>query len=105
MLDFLILSDQFGDGKRYVLTSFHPLPTHPPYAQTSTKLTHKTVQEKKKSKKSKSKGSANAGAAMAAMTGQPAPAQATTTGAAPQMNTAAPTQRNMTPRVEEVFDE
>ena len=42
---------------------------------------------------------------MAAMTGQPAPASATTTSAAPQMTTPAPTQRHMAPRVEEVFDE
>jgi len=42
---------------------------------------------------------------MAAMTGQPAPATATTSSAAPQMATGTPTQRNLTPRVEEVFDE
>ncbi|KAA8573923.1 hypothetical protein EYC84_005468 [Monilinia fructicola] len=63
-------------------------------------------EEKKKSKKkSKSSGSANAGATMAAMTGQPAPASATTTGSAAQISTGGATQRNLAPRVEEVFDE
>ncbi|TVY59028.1 Translocation protein SEC62 [Lachnellula cervina] len=62
-------------------------------------------EEKKKKKKAKSSGSANAGAAMAAMTGQPAPATASTSSSAPQMTTGAPTQRSLTPRVEEVFDE
>ncbi|RDL33646.1 Uncharacterized protein BP5553_08014 [Venustampulla echinocandica] len=62
-------------------------------------------EEKKKKKKSKQSGSANAGAAMAAMTGQPAPATATTSSAAPQMATSTPQQRNLSPRVEEVFDE
>jgi translocation protein SEC62 len=42
---------------------------------------------------------------MAAMTGQPAPASATTTSAAPQIATSMPQQRNLSPRVEEVFDE
>ena len=42
---------------------------------------------------------------MAGMTGQPAPATAATSGAAPQVATATPSQRNLTPRVEEVFDE
>lgn len=63
-------------------------------------------QEEKKKGKKKSKtpsGSANAGSTMAAMTGQPAPATATTSGAAPQISTLS--QRNMSPRVEEVFDE
>ncbi|TVY40536.1 Translocation protein [Lachnellula subtilissima] len=62
-------------------------------------------EEKKKKKKAKSSGSANAGATMAAMTGQPAPATATTSSSAPQMTTGTPTQRGLTPRVEEVFDE
>ncbi|TVY29491.1 Translocation protein [Lachnellula hyalina] len=62
-------------------------------------------EEKKKKKKAKSSGSANAGATMAAMTGQPAPATATTSSSAPQMATGTPTQRGLTPRVEEVFDE
>ncbi|KAJ8070774.1 hypothetical protein OCU04_001138 [Sclerotinia nivalis] len=63
-------------------------------------------EEKKKSKKkSKSSGSANAGATMAAMTGQPAPASATTTGSVAQISTGGTTQRNLAPRVEEVFDE
>ncbi|TVY49475.1 Translocation protein [Lachnellula occidentalis] len=62
-------------------------------------------EEKKKKKKAKSSGSANAGATMAAMTGQPAPATARTSSSAPQMATGAPTQRSLTPRVEEVFDE
>ncbi|PQE21400.1 Translocation sec62 protein [Rutstroemia sp. NJR-2017a BBW] len=64
-------------------------------------------QEKKKGKKKSksSSGSANAGATMAAMTGQPAPASATTTGAAPQISTGAPSQRNLAPRVEEIFDD
>ncbi|TVY81769.1 Translocation protein [Lachnellula suecica] len=62
-------------------------------------------EEKKKKKKSKQSGSANAGATMAAMTGQIAPATATTSSAAPQLATGTPTQRNMAPRVEEVFDE
>ncbi|KAG9236190.1 putative translocation protein sec62 [Amylocarpus encephaloides] len=61
-------------------------------------------EEKKKKKKSKASGSANAGATMAAMTGQPAPASATTSNAVPQMSTSAPKQRNLAPRVEEVFD-
>lgn len=39
------------------------------------------------------------------MTGQPAPATATTSGAAPQMATVTPSQRNLAPKVEEVFDE
>lgn len=42
---------------------------------------------------------------MAAMTGQPAPASATTTGSTAQISTGETTQRNLTPRVEEVFDE
>ncbi|KUJ10250.1 translocation protein [Mollisia scopiformis] len=62
-------------------------------------------EKKKGKKKSKASGSANAGATMAAMTGQPLPAQATTTSAAPQMQTSAPVNRNLAPRVEEVFDE
>jgi translocation protein SEC62 len=63
-------------------------------------------QEKKKGKKkSKASGSANAASVMSATTGQPAPATATTSGAAPQISTSAPSQRNMAPRVEEVFDE
>lgn len=41
---------------------------------------------------------------MAAMTGQPAPATATTS-AVPQIATSTPQQRNLSPRVEEVFDE
>ncbi|CZT49082.1 related to translocation protein sec62 [Rhynchosporium secalis] len=63
-------------------------------------------EKKKGKKKSKQSGSANAGATMAAMTGQPAPAQATTSSAAPQIQTGSSTkQRHMAPRVEEVFDE
>ncbi len=63
-------------------------------------------QEKKKGKKkSKQSGSANAGATMAAMTGQPAPATATTTSAAPAIATSTASQRNLSPRVEEVFDD
>jgi translocation protein SEC62 len=46
-----------------------------------------------------------AGATMNAMTGQPAPATATTSSAAPQINTSTPQQRNLAPRIEEVFDE
>lgn len=41
---------------------------------------------------------------MAATTGQPAPATATMS-SVPAMSTSVPTQRHMTPRVEEVFDE
>jgi len=64
--------------------------------------------EKKKKKKSSSKGSINAGATMAAMTGQPAPASATTTSApqlvgSPMSPTGGVTHRR--PQVEEVFDE
>lgn len=64
-------------------------------------------EEKKKGKKKSTKhaGSANAASTMAAMTGQPAPASATTTSAAPQIATSTPQQRNLSPRVEEVFDE
>ncbi|EHL02637.1 putative Translocation protein sec62 [Glarea lozoyensis 74030] len=62
-------------------------------------------EEKKKKKKSRATGSASAGATMAAMTGQPAPASATTTGAAPQISTGSTQQRNLAPRVEEVFDD
>lgn len=42
---------------------------------------------------------------MAALTGQPAPASATTTGSTTQISTGGTTQRNLAPRVEEVFDE
>ncbi|ESZ98693.1 putative Translocation protein sec62 [Sclerotinia borealis F-4128] len=62
-------------------------------------------EKKKGKKKTKSSGSASAGATMAAMTGQPAPASATTTGSAAQISTGGTTQRNLAPRVEEVFDE
>ncbi|PMD50270.1 translocation protein [Hyaloscypha bicolor E] len=64
-------------------------------------------EEKKKGKKKSTKhaGSANAASTMAAMTGQPAPASATTTSTAPQIATSTPQQRNLSPRVEEVFDE
>ncbi|KAN0104455.1 translocation protein [Hyaloscypha variabilis] len=64
-------------------------------------------EDKKKGKKKSTKhtGSANAASTMAAMTGQPAPASATTTSAAPQIATSTPQQRNLAPRVEEVFDE
>ncbi|KAI9645377.1 Translocation protein S62 [Ciborinia camelliae] len=64
-------------------------------------------EEKKKGKKKKTKssGSANAGATMASMTGQPAPASATTTGSSAQISTGETTQRNLAPRVEEIFDE
>jgi translocation protein SEC62 len=65
--------------------------------------------EKKKSKK-KSKSSSGSGGTGSSMKpiqvpGQPPPASATTGSAAPQMATSAPSQRNLTPRVEEVFDE
>jgi len=64
------------------------------------------AQDKKKGKKkSKQTGSANAGATLANMTGQPLPATATTSGAAPQIQTSNATQRHQGPRVEEVFDE
>ncbi|KAG0649423.1 Translocation sec62 [Hyphodiscus hymeniophilus] len=62
-------------------------------------------EKKKGKKKSKSSGSANAGSVMNAMTGQPAPASATTTSAAPAIATSTPSQRNLSPRVEEVFDD
>jgi hypothetical protein len=62
--------------------------------------------EKKKSKK-KSKSSSAGGGSMGPIQvpGQPPPASATTGSAAPQINTSAPSQRNLAPRVEEVFDE
>ncbi len=64
------------------------------------------MKKKGKKKSTKHSGSANAGATMAAMTGQPAPATAsTTTSAAPQIVTSTAQQRNLSPRVEEVFDE
>ncbi|KAF5874637.1 putative translocation protein sec62 protein [Botrytis fragariae] len=62
-------------------------------------------EKKKGKKKSKSSASASANAIGAAMTGQPAPASATTTGSTAQISTGETTQRNLTPRVEEVFDE
>ncbi|CAL3969984.1 hypothetical protein PZA11_007483 [Diplocarpon coronariae] len=62
-------------------------------------------EKKKGKKKSKQVGSANAGATMAAFTGQPAPATATTSSAAPQIQTSSTQQRHQAPRVEEVFDE
>ncbi|PMD23124.1 translocation protein [Hyaloscypha hepaticicola] len=63
-------------------------------------------EEKKKGKKKSAKqsGVANAASIMAATTGQPAPASATTS-SAPQIATSTPHQRNLSPRVEEVFDE
>jgi translocation protein SEC62 len=64
--------------------------------------------EKKKPKKSKSSSSAKSGGSSVGsiqVPGQPPPASATTGSAAPQMNTSAPSQRNLAPRVEEVFDE
>jgi len=61
-------------------------------------------EKKKGKKKSKQSGSANAGKVMAGMTGQPAPASATTS-AAPAIATSTPAQRNLSPRVEEVFDD
>ncbi|KAF8863261.1 translocation protein [Acephala macrosclerotiorum] len=61
-------------------------------------------QEEKKKKK-KSKGSATAGGSIPAIPGQPAPATATTTSAATQIQTSTPVNRNLSPRVEEVFDE
>jgi translocation protein SEC62 len=68
-------------------------------------LTRKQEKKKGKKKSAKHSGSANAASTMAAMTGQPAPASATTTAAAPQIATSKPQQRNLSPRVEEVFDE
>ncbi|KAF7900913.1 hypothetical protein EAF00_003134 [Botryotinia globosa] len=62
-------------------------------------------EKKKGKKKSKSSASASASAIGAAMTGQPAPASATTTGSTAQISTGETTQRNLAPRVEEVFDE
>ncbi|KAI0999039.1 hypothetical protein K3495_g9157 [Podosphaera aphanis] len=60
--------------------------------------------KKKGKKKVKSVGSANAGATMAAMTGQPAPASATTSATAPKMDVSKPKQRSSAPKVKEVSD-
>lgn len=65
--------------------------------------------EKKKSKK-KSKSSSSSrnggGTGVIQVPGQPPPASVTTSSAAaPQMTTSASSQRNLSPRVEEVFDE
>jgi hypothetical protein len=92
----LTVSDQYGDGNRFV------------NSVRNGRLRRLIFPQEKKKGKKKSKsssGSANAGATMAAMTGQPAPASATTTGAAPQISTGAPSQRNLAPRVEEIFDD
>jgi translocation protein SEC62 len=66
-------------------------------------------QEVKKKGRSKKKSSSASGtngtSAPIQIPGQPPAAEATTTGAAPQMMTATPTARNLGPRVEEVFDE
>lgn len=65
-------------------------------------------QEKKKGKKKvKHSGSANAGATMAAMTGQPAPASATTSSATTQIKGIKPQHRKQSPtvKVEDVSDE
>jgi translocation protein SEC62 len=59
-------------------------------------------EEKKKKKKSKSSGSTIG--SIPAVPGQPAPATATTTSGA-QIQTSTPINRNLSPRVEEVFDE
>jgi translocation protein SEC62 len=68
------------------------------------------VWDEKKKPKKKSKSSSGGGGSGSSMgpiqvPGQPPPASATTGSAAPQMTTSAPSQRNLTPRVEEVFDE
>ncbi|KFY07914.1 hypothetical protein V492_06707 [Pseudogymnoascus sp. VKM F-4246] len=66
-------------------------------------------QEEKKKSKKKSKAAASSGGAAGGplqVPGQPPAASATTTSSsAPQMSTSQPTNRNLTPRVEEVFDE
>ncbi|OBT49960.1 hypothetical protein VE04_09548 [Pseudogymnoascus sp. 24MN13] len=64
-------------------------------------------EEKKKSKKKSSKAaSSGTSARPLQVPGQPPAATATTTSSsAPQMSTATPVNRNLTPRVEEVFDE
>ncbi|RKF58337.1 Translocation protein SEC62 [Erysiphe neolycopersici] len=63
--------------------------------------------KKKGKKKSQYSGSANAGATMAAMTGQPAPASATTSSAATQIKGIRPKQRKQSPtvKVEDFSDE
>lgn len=61
--------------------------------------------KKKAKKKAKKSGSANAGATMAAMTGQPAPASATTSAAAPVLDVSKPRQRSFAPTVEEIPNE
>ncbi|KFY20786.1 hypothetical protein V491_03427 [Pseudogymnoascus sp. VKM F-3775] len=64
-------------------------------------------EEKKKSKKKSKAASSGTGAGRPLQVpGQPPAASATTTSSsAPQMSTAQPTSRNLTPRVEEVFDD
>lgn len=63
-------------------------------------------QETKKGKKAKkAKISTKSSGAAIQMPGQPAPATATTTSAAPQMSTSQPVHRHQAPQVEEVFDE
>ncbi|RKF82542.1 Translocation protein SEC62 [Golovinomyces cichoracearum] len=57
--------------------------------------------KKKGKKKNIHSGSTNAGATMAAMTGQPAPARATTSSAAPQMNVVKPQQIKRATTVED----
>lgn len=61
--------------------------------------------KKKSKKKSKSSSGGNSGMGAIPIPGQPPAASATTGSAAPQMATSAPSQRNLSPRVEEVFDE
>jgi translocation protein SEC62 len=62
-------------------------------------------EEKKKKKSKKATASSGSGKALGGLQvpGQPPPATATTTSGAPQMTTSTPSQRNLTPRVEEVF--
>jgi translocation protein SEC62 len=103
---------------------FHPLPLLSPLNLPIPRLTQLTYhlvgfwdsfkpvwvwdekkKSKKKSKPSSAGGKSSGGMGPIQVPGQPPPASATTGSAAPQMTTSAPSQRNLAPRVEEVFDE